>query len=233
MGRLKGEYNLVFKNIDFYNLLVKYYVNPSTNTENDEDLYNINKIKNSVPEIKSKEMKNKDFILYKQFDGNFIPKILSNEIECFMCGYSSITEPLGVCLKFVSEEKMNNADKFNFLEQKNNFIDISKADGFFEVDGLVHSWNCCYSAILQEQKLGNPLYKNALETLHYYYYKMNGKYKEKWVECPNKKIKKKYGGELTEEEFENLLDKEITESTFNIDRPLIYIRKEQLKRKLV
>jgi hypothetical protein len=133
---------------------------------------------------------------------------IKTDIPCFGCHRKFDTVPLGVPIEYhpsvyisksdptktkkitISErEKLNKEDQENTILQKE----------YFDVDGIVCSFNCILSII---ENNDSPLYKNTEILIPKLYKMIFGEYPDtKIIKAPSWKLRTQYGGTLTDHEF--------------------------------
>ena len=130
------------------------------------------------------------------------------DIPCFGCHRKFSTQPIGIPIEFHSSyyKSANDPTKIKILTQteKNNLPTSSIVNlDYFDTDGIVCSFNCIVS-VLEDSP--SPIYKKSNHLMYILYKILFGKYPaQKIIRSPSWKMRREYGGPLTDEEFEKSL----------------------------
>ena len=147
-----------------------------------------------------------------------MPKITN--LPCWYCRKKFKTHPLGIPLKYHCEKNMNENMKKRIREilKKQNLptTDIS----FFEVEGNLCSF-CCIESYVQDHVKTCSRYKKSSTLNCLMYQKCKGVLSSIPL-APLWKLRKEYGGHLTDEQYEACIGHMFFLETVNLKRPLMY-----------
>lgn len=129
----------------------------------------------------------------------------TTKIPCFGCHRCFTTIPLGIPIEYhpsiyISKEDPGKIKKISInertkLEEK---YEVKKLE-YFDVDGIVCSFNCIIS-VLEDSH--SPLYSKTRELIPQMYKLIFGKYPtEKITRAPHWRLREEYGGPLNDNEF--------------------------------
>lgn len=144
---------------------------------------------------------------------------LQTDIHCFWCRHSFSSRPIGCPINYKSSRLFK---KYYSEITKNNYVleetvtmkqlddsKLSKNENYFSLelepqnhyvtDGIFCSFNCCYAFI--EENKNRTLYNQSESLLKKIYYDLFPNYDVQLVKSPHWRLLKKYGGELTIDEY--------------------------------
>lgn len=130
--------------------------------------------------------------------------------NCWWCRHPFETSPLGIPLKYYSQEEINSKPELEKIFKKE----------FFETEGNFCCF-CCVRAYIDEFSSTYSKYKKSSTLLFLMYYKLKGEY-AKIPKSPSWKILKEYGGQLTIKQFRASIGNLYYIETVNLKRPLLY-----------
>lgn len=152
-------------------------------------------------------------------DGDFLPE--KTAIKCYWCRNSFDNTPIGCPMRYVQSqiEKSyiseitkdkytikENSGKSSFELEENNNIEYKIYDkDYYETEGILCSFNCLLSYILDNKK--NPLYANSKLLMYKLYFDIFGCYPKDLIPAPSWKLLIEYGGHLTIDDYRKTFNK--------------------------
>jgi hypothetical protein len=155
----------------------------------------------------------------------------STTLPCWWCRMTFSSHPLGVPLKYHCEQNMTDLMKSRLVAVfKKQNLPTSELN-FFEVEGNFCSFCCIESYIKENAKLYSR-YKKSSTLNCLMYQKCKGELLS--IPCsPSWKMRKEYGGHLTDEKYRACIGILYFLDTVNLKRPLLYSCHEYIEEKKV
>ncbi|ALX27529.1 putative zinc finger/DNA-binding protein [Golden Marseillevirus] len=160
----------------------------------------------------------KTWVLQKDFVNGVIMPVRT-DIPCFWCREQFDTSPIGLPIAFVRHR-----DDGVFAERMTEFLryhnlPTDQGNEYFETEGVFCSLSCCKAYILDEMPKNREWYRKSSMLLTILQKKLEGVVKN-IDPAPSWKLLKKWGGQLTPEEFHSGTKK--YEISSNVKRPYMY-----------
>lgn len=154
-----------------------------------------------------------------------LPHVTS--IPCWNCTRTFASRPLGIPIRYVKFNHSSHGRRlWEAYLQKNNYIssssppeEIKDINGYFETEGVVCSWSCMKNFIQTHQH--SSRYKDSTELMYFLHTQLVGKP----LECPcapSWRTLKKWGGHISDEDFENDVATSTFIDTVNVYRPNMF-----------
>ena len=229
---VKGKYILSLNNFCPSQLLHKLGI-MNTDFELIEDDIYVEKTDDIMQEksdrylyiIDSKKSKIKSWMTMIDFarDG-LMPNTIN--IPCWWCRELFITRPIGLPLRYWSKLKCHSRE---WNEIKNKCIKLNillkEEDNFefFETEGIFCSFPCCKRYILENKH--NPKYKDAITNLTLLHHKLFDEIVE-IPKAPGWKTLKKWGGNLTINQFRSSFNKLFYDDSMNVMKPVMFVESQ-------
>lgn len=146
--------------------------------------------------------------------------------KCWWCRQNIINSPIGIPLFY--NYNSSNIPDFQTMIDKMNLTTSSGSDkyDFFETEGLFCSFSCCKAYILD--RIIEPKYSSSLSLLTFLYHRINNikntkvDFEPTIPTAPSWKLLIEYGGNMSYELFNKIVEKYQLITTPNIKRPFMF-----------
>ena len=162
------------------------------------------------------------------------------DIPCFYCRHTFDTPPIGIPVKWINSKCTSTQRSSYNVEETSSHVrvmpvheriesdkSVKTNDGvtlneYFEVDGILCSFNCAYAFLRSENPTESGLYKDSYMLLSMMYKKSVGRlpYKNEIIPSPHWRLLKTYGGKYTIEEYRKSFNQVRYTFTPNLLKPL-------------
>ena len=206
------EHTFVLKNIDIVKIDTNHNMHLINNYEKDMDIFDFDKgtkinelglstiKKEPITTIISKEKTKLQTYIHMIDIVNQQNIPTSTNIPCFGCRRKYTTPPIGIPIEYYPSVYIKNDGKkiLTINDSKKINSSVEKRE-YFDTDGMVCSINCISLAIKQDS---SPKYKKTLSLIPTLYKCIFEEYpKENIIEAPSWRLRKEYGGPLTDDEY--------------------------------
>lgn len=187
--------------------------------------------KNDVRKTSFTDVKKNHVVMY----GNMIetcnrgPMPYSTTKPCWNCRHPFNSRPLGIPLRYVKLSKADE-EKFKQFLIDHNFSSDTSGDGYFEVEGIVCSWECMKNFICErscESRYKDSANLMALMYTMFTSMPLNIQRAGTW------RALKEWGGHQTIDEFRESFQNVVFVDTINFKRPMMYTTSRMYEEKIV
>jgi len=183
---VKKKYTFLLSGIDVLEIHKRYDIQVSTQITSITDLLGSVKIENSI---------NSEVSMINHLSKQDIQSY--QNMKCVRCHNKSDELPIGCPIKYHFDKEIVEVPSF-FSDNVTPTIH-NKDKGWYEIDGIFCSVNCCRAFILDNKH--NTLYSDSQTLLYKLYQDIYGTSTHEIVPAPSWRLLMEYGGHLSIQEF--------------------------------